>query len=151
MDSKELKWGDTPPLDFDWGSPAPMCCWVTPNIWGDSEPALGELSTHIYPDRDGECGIIINTVNGAIDVKDDPTERRYCLVPQPNPEEWDITPPVEKGWYFLKASEDSIVLVSVYEDPQTLELVYTGIDWPTFAISKVASATGSWIRIPLPS
>ncbi len=145
-----MKWSDLPPQDFEWSLSVPNCCWVRPNIWGEDEPALGELNRHVYPDADGECGIIINTMNGSIDVKADSVERKYCRIP-PQPEfGWSDSEPDRVGWYWVKSDGGDIDPVLVYLDQDEESLVFSGIDWPAFRVTPVKSPNLSWIKIPLP-
>lgn len=146
-----MRWSDDPPEDFELGGlSTPECCWVCPNIWGEDEPTLGELERHIYPDTDGEHGVIINTMNGGIDIKAESVKRRYCRIPKPPEHEWSATPPEKIGWYWVRTDSGDIDPVLVYLSNDEETLVFSGIDWPSFRVSPVTTPSLSWIEIPLP-
>lgn len=143
-----MKWSDVPPEDFEWTLSVPNCCWVKPNIWGEDEPALGELERHIYPDADGEHGIIINTMNGGIDVKADLVERKYCRIPPPSELGWSDSPPKSVGWYWVRTNTRDVDPVLVHLDHDEENLVFSGID--SYRAIPVNSPNLSWFKIPLP-
>jgi hypothetical protein len=147
----KMKWIDDLPNDFEWGGPStPVCCWVKPNIWGEDEPVLGELERHVYPDADGEHGILINTMNGSIDVKVESIKRKYAKISPPPEHGWSDVPPDSTGWYWVRTDVGDVDPVMVYLDHDEETLVFSGIDWPSFRVTPVTSPNLSWVEIPLP-
>jgi len=146
-----MKWSDAPPEDFEWGGlSATECCWVKPNIWEKDEPTLGELGRHVYPDIAGEYGVLIDTMNGSIDVEVDSVKRRYCRIPPPPEHGWSHAPPESTGWYWVRTEVGDVDPVMVYLDHDEETLVFSGIGWPSFRVTKVTCLNVSWVEIPLP-
>ena len=145
-----MKWSDVLPEHFEWGvDSTSACCWVKPNAQGEDEPEVGELERHVYPDADGEHGVIIATMTDGIDVKLDSVKRRYCMIPPPPEQGWSGTPPKSVGWYWVRTADGGIDAVLVYVDDDE-RMVFAGIDWPPFRVTAADTPNLSWSEIPVP-